>query len=221
MTFCAGLLAFIVANLVWPQADTAAISAITLWLLYCWPVARSFRAADLVTACRLGLALATFVAYRSGNIPATTCALVLLLPLALDGVDGWLARRYGVTDFGALFDMESDNALLAVIWLSAASVPAPQPAKTVLVVGMVIPLYRVGLVALEALRRGTEPPPSRPVRQLMGLPLTKVLFVAVAGLSLLSLAAVSYVPTWAAAAAALATGCSTFSFWPDFRQALR
>jgi phosphatidylglycerophosphate synthase len=39
-----------------------------------------------------------------------------LTALALDGVDGWLARRSGLTSaFGARFDMEVDAALAAVL----------------------------------------------------------------------------------------------------------
>ncbi|MEM7491361.1 MAG: CDP-alcohol phosphatidyltransferase family protein, partial [Pseudomonadota bacterium] len=40
------------------------------------------------------------------------------LALALDGVDGWLARRAGlVSDFGARFDMEVDCILAAILAL--------------------------------------------------------------------------------------------------------
>lgn len=40
------------------------------------------------------------------------------IAFALDGVDGWLARRSGlVSDFGARFDMETDAALAAVLSL--------------------------------------------------------------------------------------------------------
>lgn len=42
--------------------------------------------------------------------------------LALDGVDGWLARREGrVSAFGARFDMEVDSALALVLALTALS----------------------------------------------------------------------------------------------------
>jgi phosphatidylglycerophosphate synthase len=46
-----------------------------------------------------------------------------LISLALDGVDGWLARRDGESSaFGARFDMETDGALILVLcaglWLS-------------------------------------------------------------------------------------------------------
>lgn len=48
---------------------------------------------------------------------------LVLISLALDGVDGWLARRLGESSaFGARFDMETDAALILVLcaglWLS-------------------------------------------------------------------------------------------------------
>jgi phosphatidylglycerophosphate synthase len=39
-----------------------------------------------------------------------------LLATALDGVDGWLARRHGIaSDFGARFDMEIDALLILAL----------------------------------------------------------------------------------------------------------
>jgi phosphatidylglycerophosphate synthase len=54
---------------------------------------------------------------------AISVVAVVLLVLALDGVDGWLARRLGETSrIGARFDMETDAALIVVLcvalWLS-------------------------------------------------------------------------------------------------------
>ncbi len=42
---------------------------------------------------------------------------VAAIAMALDGVDGWVARRYGATAFGARFDMELDAFLLLVLSL--------------------------------------------------------------------------------------------------------
>ena len=43
------------------------------------------------------------------------------LVLALDGVDGWLARRQGLqSDFGARFDMETDSAFMLALAVLAA-----------------------------------------------------------------------------------------------------
>ncbi len=54
---------------------------------------------------------------------AWTIAALSLIALALDGLDGWLARRLDETSrFGARFDMETDAALILVLcaglWLS-------------------------------------------------------------------------------------------------------
>lgn len=64
---------------------------------------------------------AAMVAFLAGalGMPAVSAWLVFGVALgafALDGVDGWLARRAGlVSDFGARFDMETDAGLGAVI----------------------------------------------------------------------------------------------------------
>lgn len=77
-------------------------------------------ACNVVTLVRL-----TMVAFLTGAIlnPSTSPWLIFAvanLAFALDGVDGWLARRHGLTSrFGARFDMETDAALAAVLalWL--------------------------------------------------------------------------------------------------------
>lgn len=74
---------------------------------------------NLVTLARLVLTaalLAPLVAPASG----WAVLAVALVALALDGVDGWLARRAGrVSDFGARFDMEVDAALGLILALNA------------------------------------------------------------------------------------------------------
>ncbi len=78
---------------------------------------------------------------RSGMIIALS-----LLVLALDGVDGWLARRLDeASAFGARFDMETDAALILVLcaglWLSGL---AP---VWVLAIGLMRPAFlAAGLV---------------------------------------------------------------------------
>jgi len=48
-------------------------------------------------------------------------APLLLLIIALDGVDGWVARRRGETStFGAVFDIAVDRVVEAVLWLVLA-----------------------------------------------------------------------------------------------------
>lgn len=76
----------------------------------------------LVLTCALAAYLAAPLALRD---PATgwTVAALCVVALALDGVDGWAARRSGLSSaFGARFDMETDAFLGAVlallVWLS-------------------------------------------------------------------------------------------------------
>ena len=76
---------------------------------------KGFAACHRVTLLRAGLVgvLAGALAVPSLGWPLLAVALAAL---ALDGLDGWLARRQGTaSDFGARFDMEVDAALIAVL----------------------------------------------------------------------------------------------------------
>lgn len=78
--------------------------------------------ANLVTLTRLlllfalvGLATAAPAEWRVVNPP------LLLLIIALDGVDGWIARRRGeASAFGSTFDIAVDRAVENVMWLVLA-----------------------------------------------------------------------------------------------------
>jgi phosphatidylglycerophosphate synthase len=83
-------------------------------------------AANQVTLLRAGImALTGATLCLPGGLaerPMLAWAMVCLVTfgLALDGVDGWLARRTGlVSAFGARFDMEVDAALAAILCLLA------------------------------------------------------------------------------------------------------
>ena len=77
-----------------------------------------FGPANVVTTIRA--MLVALVAVLIGR-PATPEMLWLVIGLTavmgvLDGLDGWLARRTGMTsEFGARFDMETDAALILVL----------------------------------------------------------------------------------------------------------
>jgi phosphatidylglycerophosphate synthase len=61
-----------------------------------------------------------FVGAPETAIVAATAAGIALLVTALDGVDGWFARRTGMASaFGARFDMEVDALLILVLALLA------------------------------------------------------------------------------------------------------
>jgi len=81
--------------------------------------ARRFGPANAVTATRsMLIAVATALVVTSFTEPVPATALVSLVApaLALDAVDGWVARRTGSESaIGARFDMEADAFLLLVL----------------------------------------------------------------------------------------------------------
>ena len=93
-----------------------------------------------VIACALAGALVQPPLFRE---QAGMIVSLVLISLALDGVDGWLARRLGESSaFGARFDMETDAALILVLcaglWLSGLA-PA-----WVLAIGLMRPAFLAG-----------------------------------------------------------------------------
>jgi phosphatidylglycerophosphate synthase len=114
------------ASVVYPAA-AAAIAAATLAVIvgvagHQHPHAR-FGAANGVTTLRVGLAalVAALVVVETGAAGVWLAVALASIEAALDGVDGWLARRTGLTsEFGARFDMETDAllvlALSVLVW---------------------------------------------------------------------------------------------------------
>lgn len=83
---------------------------------------RNFGLANRVTLARIGLTALLIGLAGEGVAPSLGMAGLLLgcATLALDGVDGWLARRTGVASpFGARFDMETDALLVMALCLLA------------------------------------------------------------------------------------------------------
>ncbi|MDP5218864.1 CDP-alcohol phosphatidyltransferase family protein [Ruegeria sp. 2205SS24-7] len=76
----------------------------------------------------------TMVAFLAGALVSPSVSVwvvfgVASVAFALDGADGWLARRAGlVSDFGGRFDMETDAALGAAIslWLLTSGTTGPE-----------------------------------------------------------------------------------------------
>jgi len=99
---------------------------------------------NLVTLARLALAAALLAPLAGGAAPWAVFA-VAALALALDGIDGWLARREGLTSgFGARFDMEVDSALALILALNAWA--AGTAGAIVLLIGL--PRYAFAAAAL-------------------------------------------------------------------------
>jgi len=72
--------------------------------------------ANAVTLLRLAF-VSTLLIPLVGGSPAPVAIIALAtLSLSLDGVDGWLARRQGLSsDFGGSFDMEVDSVFALVL----------------------------------------------------------------------------------------------------------
>jgi phosphatidylglycerophosphate synthase len=81
-----------------------------------WTPSGRFGAANALTLFRLGLIAA--LGPLGSAPPGPAAALLVLAIFALDGVDGWLARRRGeASTFGGFFDMECDALLVLVCTL--------------------------------------------------------------------------------------------------------
>lgn len=81
-----------------------------------------FGPANRVTWLRAGLTAIIAGTLAAAGTPALVdwwfLGALAGFALALDGVDGWLARRHGLSSpFGARFDMETDAALILVLSL--------------------------------------------------------------------------------------------------------
>lgn len=113
--------------------------------------------ADRVTAIRAVLAVAVAVLTVHGLVADPQVAALVAIStvaLALDAVDGYVARRTGTaTAFGARFDMEVDAFLIAVLSVHIA----PLLGWWVLAIGAMRYAYVVAGRALPWLRRPTPP----------------------------------------------------------------
>ncbi|MBO9447415.1 CDP-alcohol phosphatidyltransferase family protein [Ruegeria sp. R14_0] len=106
---------------------------------------------NLVTLARVAM-----VAFLTGTLVAQNANpwlvfVVATVAFALDGVDGWLARRSGLTSrFGARFDMETDALLGAVlsVWLFVSETTGPE----ILVLGFMRYAFCAAGLFLPALR---------------------------------------------------------------------
>jgi phosphatidylglycerophosphate synthase len=176
-----------------------------------WQLETAFGPANAVTTLRMFTVLLAMAALWPA--PATTViawlpCVMLGLALALDGLDGFLARRLGTsTSFGARFDVNVDSLLLlgCVLHLFASG----RSGGWVFAVPALRPLFLIGRRI--APRLGGTLPPSR---------LRKMLFASGAGLLVLAL-----VPALPRSGAAGLAACSllvlTVSFAFDTLRLLR
>lgn len=124
-----------------------------------------FGFANTVTAIRAAIvsliAAAVFYPDASQSISGApwTFATVVLVALALDGVDGYLARRYGQeSDLGARFDMEVDALL--IFCLAAAAFLLGKAGAWVLMIGLMRYAFVLAQYPVPRLR-GALPPSLR------------------------------------------------------------
>jgi phosphatidylglycerophosphate synthase len=90
-------------------------SALTLIFAIKHFSARSFGPANQVTLGRGALVALLFGLIGDSAVPWLV-VVVASAVLVLDGIDGWLARRFSVaSEFGARFDMETDAVLLVAL----------------------------------------------------------------------------------------------------------
>jgi phosphatidylglycerophosphate synthase len=102
----------------WPVAafGVASLAALVGSNRGVWTSSGRFGWANGVTALRAAMVWGFGV--RLHGAPEMLLALVVLGLFALDGVDGYLARRQGTaSEFGALFDMETDAFFVLVVEL--------------------------------------------------------------------------------------------------------
>ncbi|CAH0342870.1 CDP-alcohol phosphatidyltransferase family protein [Rhizobium sp. CECT 9324] len=109
-----------------------------------------FGFANLVTAFRASLVSLTGAAVlfrdrlEHSDAALWTLIVVVLVALALDGFDGYLARRYAQeSELGARFDMEVDALLILI--LSVAAALADKAGAWVILIG----IMRYGFVAAQ------------------------------------------------------------------------
>ena len=134
-----------------------------------------FGPADLVTLVRalIGVAVAVLVVRSfSHDVPVALVVAPAAVALALDAVDGWVARRTGtVTPFGARFDLETDAAFLLVLSVYVV----PSVGLWVLGIGLARYVFVAAKLPLPWLRGQAPPRPwCKVVAALQGIALVVV-----------------------------------------------
>lgn len=169
---------------------------------------RRFGAANVVTTLRAAVvAYVAAVMMTAGTYLAQPAMVWLTVglaigTLALDGVDGWLARRTGLaSDYGARFDMETDAAL--ILLLSVAAWVLGKAGVWVLGIG----LLRYAFVAAQLVSRRMRAPLGPSLRRKA---------ICVVQIAALSIAALPPVPAAVAATVAgIALALLVWSFSRD------
>ncbi|MGH9940432.1 MAG: CDP-alcohol phosphatidyltransferase family protein [Blastocatellia bacterium] len=77
---------------------------------------------NLITLIRIFLAFASIALFRAGSYASVAALILLVVTLALDAVDGFVARRRRcASDAGAAFDIAADRIVESVFWIYFAA----------------------------------------------------------------------------------------------------
>ncbi|MFN7927401.1 MAG: CDP-alcohol phosphatidyltransferase family protein [Blastocatellia bacterium] len=78
--------------------------------------------ANFITLFRVIIAFVSVGLFGRGLASNLMALLLLVLAIALDAVDGWVARRFGYTsDIGAAFDIAADRIVENIYWIYFAT----------------------------------------------------------------------------------------------------
>lgn len=135
---------------------------------------------NLVTLLRFMLVTVVIAALLAPDLSDWPVFLFAFTALALDGVDGWLARHGGhVSDFGASFDMEVDGVLALTLALLAFA--DGQAGLVVLLLGLPMYLFRAAQFFMPWLKTDLAPRFSRKVVCVVQIAVIIVIAVPVTG----------------------------------------
>lgn len=161
--------------LAWWQGRALPLALAAVVSLASWPwsmrhefaTPRAFGAGNTVTSLRALALIALACAFDAARPDAAAACTAGIF--VLDGFDGWLARRAGkTTAFGALFDSETDAALMLL--LSAGVFQLGRAGIWVAIAGLLRPVYVLTMFASQ--RRSAEAPRTWLARYVFSISLT-------------------------------------------------
>src|SRR5215510_1665796 len=105
-----------------------------------------FMSPNLITLFRVALAFVSIALFRAGSYASLAALILLVVALALDAVDGFVARRRRrASDAGAAFDIAADRIVESVFWIYFAAAGLVTFWIPVIVIARGIPVIIEGL----------------------------------------------------------------------------
>ncbi len=152
-----------------PLLSTVAVLSLVRWVWRQrapWRPGARWGVANTITSLRV--ALTASIAWLPDEALTPWGGVIVLLVFALDGLDGWWARRTGTaSSFGAAFDQEADAMLVAVV--STALVSAALASPWIILTGALRYAY---VLTVWGLRLRGEAPRSTIARYAFGILVT-------------------------------------------------